>query len=224
MGIPRRLRRILHKGPQPINSAGLSGPLDRPLPSATGGRRIAFCTAMKSRLLSAGIPLRLNRQAVCFCAALSLFALLFSVGCNRDPKKFLAKGNQSFDQGKYPDAIIYYGRALQLDPRFAEAHFKMARTHLRMKSWSAAFAELRRTVELQPDNWEAQLDLGRLELGVGQKNDAKERAQLVLKSNPTNADAQLLLADSDAALGNSKEALDEAAQAVEMSPDRASSY
>src|SRR4029077_6917235 len=79
-------------------------------------------------------------------AALSVLVLLFCSGCNRDPKKFIAKGNQSFDQGKYPDALIYYGRALQLDPRFAEAHYKLAQTHLKMKSWAAAFGELQRTV------------------------------------------------------------------------------
>src|SRR5258707_13649773 len=101
--------------------------------------------------------------------SLLLLVLLFSVSCNRDPKKFLAKGNQSFDQGKYPEALIYYGRALQLDPRFAEAHFKLAETHLKMKSWAAAFNELQRTVELQPENWKAQLELGRLQLAGEQQ-------------------------------------------------------
>jgi len=84
-----------------------------------------------------------------------LLLLLVCAGCNRDPKKFLAKGDQSFDSGKYPEALIYYGRALQLDPRFADAHFKLAETHLKMKSWAAAFNELQRTVELQPENWKA---------------------------------------------------------------------
>jgi len=69
------------------------------------------------------------------------------VGCNKDPKKFIARGDQSLAQGKYPDALIYYGRAIQLDPRFAEAHFKLAQTHFKMKSWQAAYVEFRRTVE-----------------------------------------------------------------------------
>src|ERR1700686_1730320 len=109
-------------------------------------------------------------------AALLLLLLIFFAGCNRDPRKFLAKGNASFDQGKYPEALIYYGRALQLDPRYAEAHFKLAQTQLKLMSWSAAFAELQRTIELQPDNWEAQVDLGRLQLVAGQKQEAKDSA------------------------------------------------
>src|SRR5215472_11866145 len=168
---------------------------------------------------------RLRRDSLLHRSGLLIFAVAFVLcGCNRDPKKFLAKGNQAFDQGKYPDAVLYYGRALQVDPRFAEAHYRMAQTHLKMKSWSSAFAELRRTVELQPDNWKAQLDLGHLELAAGKKNEAKDRAQLILKSNPTNADAQILLADSDAALGNNKDALDEAEQAIKLAPERTASY
>ena len=140
-----------------------------------------------------------HRLALLFSLAVVLLA-----GCNRDPKKFLAKGNQSFDQGKYPDALIYYGRALQLDPRFAEAHFKLAETHLKMKSWASGFSELQRTVELQPDNWKAQLELGQLQLAAGHANEAKDRAQMVLKANPNDVEAQMLLADSDSALGNTK--------------------
>src|SRR5215475_14461581 len=141
---------------------------------------------------------RLRRDSL-LRSGLLLFAVAFVLcGCNRDPKKFLAKGNQAFDQGKYPDAVLYYGRAVQLDPRFAEAHYKLAQTHLKMKSWSAAYVELRRTVELQHENWSAQLDLGRLELAGGHKTEASDRAQLVLKSNPTNVEALLLLADSHA--------------------------
>src|ERR1700686_3424123 len=124
-------------------------------------------------------------------AALLLLLLIFCAGCNRDPKKFLAKGNASFDQGKYPEALIYFGRAIQLDPRYAEAHFKLAQTQLKLSAWSAAFAELMRPVELQPDNWDAQLELGRLQLAAGKKQEAKDRAQLILKANPNNVDAQL---------------------------------
>src|SRR5260221_12219794 len=157
-------------------------------------------------------------------AALFLLLLIFCAGCNRDPKKFLAKGNTSFDQGKYPEALIHYGRHIQLDPRYAEAHFKLAQTQLKLKSWSAAFAELQRTVELQPENWEAQIELGQLQLASGKRQEAKDRAQLVLKSNPNNVDAQLLLSDAEAALGNSADSFQAANDAVKMAPDRAATY
>src|ERR1700745_2309858 len=101
---------------------------------------------MKSSIFHFGIfrfPLQTTWRTP---AALLFLLLIFCVGCNRDPKKFLAKGNASFDQGKYPEALIYYGRAIQLDPRYAQAHFKLAQTQIKLKSFSAAFAELQRTV------------------------------------------------------------------------------
>src|ERR1700682_166666 len=105
-------------------------------------------------------------RAVKFRWILGVLVLLtaFGGGCSRDPnvlkRKFLEKGNRNFEQGKYPEALIYYGRALQIDPRFSEAHYKMAQCHLKQGSWAAAYQELQRTIDLQPENWLAQLDFG----------------------------------------------------------------
>src|SRR5579883_2207888 len=106
--------------------------------------------------------------------ALSVLCLsiVISAGCNRNPQKFLAKGDQSFGQGKYSEALIYYGRALQLDPRLAEGHYKLAMTQIKLKSLAAAYNELQRTVELQPENWKAQLTLGQLQLAAGQRTES----------------------------------------------------
>src|SRR6516164_2842140 len=169
------------------------------------------------------------------CFAVRRFPLLLLIAClagipscSRDPnvrkQKFLAEGNQQFDQGKYPEAMIYYGRALQLDPRFPDAHYKLAQTYMKTGSFASAFQELLRTVELQPDHWAAQLDLGRLQLAGGKAQDAKDRALIVLKSNAKNADATMLLSDADVALGNLKDALQEANDAITLSPDRPMLY
>src|SRR5271169_4857521 len=144
------------------------------------------------------MPQRLKPHTfILFCfkwgACLALLCCLLAGGCSTDPnvkkQKFLDRANQDFGQGKYPEALISYGRAIQVDPRFAEAHYGLAQTHMKMGSWSAAYQELQRTVNLQPENWKAQLDLSRLELAGGKAKEAKERAQLVLGSDPKNADA-----------------------------------
>src|ERR1700688_243989 len=125
-------------------------------------------------------------------AFLALLFCLILCACSTDPnvkkQKFLDRANQDFGQGKYAEALISYGRAIQVDPRFAEAHYGLAQTHMKMGSWGAAYQELQRTVNLQPENWKAQLDMSRLELAGGRPKDAKERSQLVLKNDPQNAD------------------------------------
>ncbi len=152
----------------------------------------------------------------------------FGDGCFRNPnvrkERFFEQGNRNFEQGKYPEALIFYGRALQLDPRFAEAHYKMAQCHMKQSSWAAAYQELQRTIDLQPENWPAQIDLGQILLAGGRAQEAKDRALLILRSNPQNADAQMLLANSDAVLGNLKEALGEAKEATAMAPERSAAF
>ena len=161
---------------------------------------------------------------------LCVLVLLSASGgsCSRDPnvqkQKFFQQGNRSFDQGNYPEALIFYGRAIQIDPRFSDAHYKMARCYLNQGSWVPAYQELQRTIELQPENWPAQLDLGQLLFAADRGQEAKDRALLILHGNPQHADAQMLLANSDAVLGNLKEAIEEANEAAEMAPGRAAVF
>jgi hypothetical protein len=58
--------------------------------------------------------------------------LLASVlpGCISSPaartQKFYDQGLRDFSRQKYPEAIISFTRALQIDPRFADAHYQMS--------------------------------------------------------------------------------------------------
>jgi cellulose synthase operon protein C len=164
------------------------------------------------------------RRRLPLLLALLLPASTLVFSCNRDPavrrQKAIERGDREFNQGKYPEAIIYYGQALQADTHSALAHYKLAQSYVKVGSWSAAFREFARTVELEPDNWSAQLQLAELSLQGGKAQDAKDRALVILGSNPKNADAQIVLSSADAALGNSKAALAEAKDATQMAPEQ----
>jgi len=164
---------------------------------------------------------------VLLLSCVTLF-LLLATGCHTDPnakrQKFLEKGNHEFDQRQYSAALIYYGRALQVDPHFAEAHYKLAQTQLKLNNWGPAYLELQRTVELQPENWQAQLELGQLQLAGGKREEAKKTALMILGANAQNADAKILLASAETALGNLPEALRNAQEAVALAPNRATAY
>jgi len=167
--------------------------------------------------------MRLSRRLALFLA-LVVSAAVWLPSCNRDPnvrkQKAMERGNREFDQGKYPEAVIYYGQALQIDSHDATAHYKLAQCHIRLGSWTSAFRELSRTVELQPENWPAQLQLAEISLRAGKAQDAKDRALLILRNNPNHADAQIVLSAADVALNDSKAALQEAQDATKMAPDR----
>src|SRR5260370_15988162 len=95
---------------------------------------------------------------------LLILLVLLSVsggGCSRDPnvrkQKFIEQGNRDFQQGNYPEALIFYGRSLQIDPRSAEAHYKLAQCHLRLSNWSLAYPELMRAIELRSEEHTSEL-------------------------------------------------------------------
>src|SRR5690348_14918326 len=91
------------------------------------------------------------------CAMVGLFLL---AACSRDPnvrkQKYLESGNRYYDAGKYSAAAIQYQNAIQIDPRFADAHFKLAQAYLKEGMWNPAYIELRKTIDIQPQNWKAQ--------------------------------------------------------------------
>ena len=59
-----------------------------------------------------------------------LLAAVFT-GCSRDPnvrkQKYLDSGEKYFAEGKYHEAAIQFSNAIQIDSRFAQAHYQLAR-------------------------------------------------------------------------------------------------
>src|SRR5256886_13944990 len=78
-----------------------------------------------------------TRRKASLVLSYGLFFLLATLvaGCSRDPNvrklKFLQQGDVYFEKGQYPEANISYSRALQIDPRFVEAHYKRAQCLLK---------------------------------------------------------------------------------------------
>ena len=69
--------------------------------------------------------------------------------------------------GKYPEAVIEYKNAIQIDPKLAQAHYDLAECYLKQANWRDAYEELGRTIGLEPNNRKAQIALGNLYLASG---------------------------------------------------------
>ena len=67
----------------------------------------------------------------------ALTVLLLLAGCSRNPqvacRRYIASGQRYFDKGQYADASIQFRKALQVDPRSAEALYCLGRTELKLK-------------------------------------------------------------------------------------------
>jgi tetratricopeptide (TPR) repeat protein len=160
-------------------------------------------------------------------AALCLLMVLFTA-CSRDPnvrkQKYLESGQRYFDKGQYREAAIQFENAIQVDARFADAHYKLAQTALKLEQWPAAYQELSKTIELQPDQYAAHLDLANLLILVREYGNAKEHLDLLVQKQPTNPDVFIALSNYDAGSNNSTAAMADMQKALQLDPKRPESY
>src|SRR6202041_4074067 len=122
-------------------------------------------------------------------AALCLLAALCT-GCSRDPnirkQKYLESGQRYFDKGQYREAEIQFENAIQVDSRFADAHYKLALAAIKLEQWPAAYQELSTTIQIQPDQYAAHLELANLMILARRFNEAKEQLDLLEQKQPNN--------------------------------------
>ncbi len=156
----------------------------------------------------------------------ALTCLMLISGCNRDPnvrkQKYLESGKRYEKDEKYKEATIQFANALKVDRNFADAHYELGKTYLKMGSVMAGYTELLRTVDLAPKNLQARIDLGNLQVAGGVPDKAADQAKAVLASNPNNADAYALMAAVDERKNDSKGALEQIQHALEIDPNRSS--
>jgi len=94
--------------------------------------------------------------------------LLVLAGCGANPEatkaKLLKSGNEYFEQGKYREAAILYGKAIREDRRFGEAYYRLALAEFELGRILQSIRALQRATELQPKNKDAFVRLSELYL------------------------------------------------------------
>src|SRR5690242_17991937 len=87
-------------------------------------------------------------------------------GCNRDPHvravQHLKSAQNWLKINKPDEASIEIRRALQLDPRYADAHFELAKLQMSRGALVSAFQSLLLCVKYDPQNREANVDIAEI--------------------------------------------------------------
>ena len=179
----------------------------------------------------------MSRSVVVRLFLVGFFVAALLTGCSRDPnvrkQKFLESGNRYFDKGKYREAAIQYSNAVQLDSGFAQAHFQLGQTYLKLGDSSRAFQELSRTVELAPDNYRAHIDLANLLVTArnqdGSSNDdylkqARVHLDLLHEKQPQNPEVFEAWSNYYAAQNNAGATMQEMQKGIAADPTRSESY
>jgi len=159
-------------------------------------------------------------------SAAGIVGVLQSSTFNSEKRKqsYLRSGLDYVARGKLREASIQFLNAIQIDPRWAEPHYQLAKVALRLSDYGTARLEFEQVVQLAPENLDAHAQWGYLLLDEGKVIEARDQADLVLAKQPKNADAILLKAEVHSELQEPDLALQEARQAIALAPDNARAY
>ena len=179
----------------------------------------------------------MSRSVVVRLFLVGVFITSLFTGCSRDPnvrkQKYLESGDRYFAKAKYPEAAIQYSNAIQVDSRFAAAHYQLGETYLKLGDRERAFQQLSRAVELAPDNYRAHIDLANLLVAArnpdGSANEeymkqAKIHLDLLRENQPQNPEVFQAWADYYAGENNLGAAVQEMQKGVNADPSRSESY
>ncbi|MBK5290762.1 MAG: tetratricopeptide repeat protein [Acidobacteriia bacterium] len=164
--------------------------------------------------------------------AAGFLILLAACGDSESAKKrLLETGKKYFDNGKFTEASIIYRKAIQKDPRYGEAYYRLGLVELRRGNYGEALRSFRRASELQLENDDAHSKLGDLYLAIYLSDRVKHKALLsdfqeladrILKRNPKSFVGLRMKGYIAAAAPNIKEALGHFQAAHDMQPADAS--
>jgi tetratricopeptide (TPR) repeat protein len=154
------------------------------------------------------------------------------VSCDRfSPEAKKAKhrerGLAYYEKAQYQEALIELKNVVQIDPKDADAHYRLALTYLKLgglPNLQAAFGELSKTVELDQSNQDAQLKLGEMYLLSQQPSKAREHAEVVLASTPQNTQGLILHGQSLISEKEFEKGIAELKKALELDPKHIPTY
>jgi tetratricopeptide (TPR) repeat protein len=135
-----------------------------------------------------------------------------------NPTNQLSLGNALIEQGKLPEAIECYERAVQLDPAFYSAHYNLGVALTQAKD-PAAIAAFNRALEINPDHAESHFAVARLLEDSGDLSTALTHYQRSASLDPNSAAAHYALAEALLKLRHWQAAIAPCQRAIELNPE-----
>lgn len=113
----------------------------------------------------------------------ALWSIWFRSGCPQANEQ-LGRGAQAMDRRDMKQAIQHFTRAIELDPKFAEAYNQRAIAHCLLENWDQSISDCQKTVDLMPCHFGAWAGLGHCHAHEGRFDKALHCYQKALSINP----------------------------------------
>jgi len=124
-------------------------------------------------------------------------------------------------QGKVPEAIGHYERALSLEPDFVNAHNNLGLALVQAGRLQEAKGQYEQALRIEPDDAEAHNNLGAALEKLGRTEDAIREYEEALRIEPDFAMANKNLAGALMRTGNIEDAIRRYEQTLQLAPDSA---
>ena len=148
------------------------------------------------------------------CYSGLLLLLLLSTGCNIAATGHNMQGRRLYEQGQFAEALQTFQKALQANPRNADAYYNMAATYYFLgkqhqnSQWLQQAEPLyRHALNLDPDHADAYRGLSALMTESGRSGDAFQLVQNWRASVPYSAEPVIELARMYRESGNTQQSL-----------------
>src|SRR5690348_8602121 len=114
----------------------------------------------------------------------ALWSIWFRSGNSCEANHELCRGTQALNHQSYDHAIACFSRAIELDPKFAEAFNQRAIVKYLQERYDECLDDCRRAVELMPCHFGAWAGIGHCHAHEGRLADALDAYQKALSINP----------------------------------------
>ena len=165
---------------------------------------------------------------VLFAEILLAAAVVSLLACSTDPVKarieFMRSGDAYYEDGKYRHALVQFKNAVEMDPRSAEAHYRLGCTQLKLQNAPDAYRAFLEAVTLDPANVDARMELASLLIEKGDPEEAQVVVRKVLESDPKNVRAHEIMGASFISLQDFPSGIAAYERAVELDPSRVATF
>src|SRR5690242_19451835 len=146
----------------------------------------------------------MNRNLVVLLCAVALVAAS-TTGCQKlQARDNLNKGVQAYKNARYPEAVAFFQKAVELDPSFKTTHLYLATAYMsqyipgaespeNVRMAKSAYDEFQRVLELDPKDELATASIASLYFNQKKLDEAKEWNKKLIALNPQNKDAYYTL-------------------------------
>lgn len=107
----------------------------------------------------------------------------------KDLDALIQLGNLYYDNGKFKDAIEWYGKALEIDPSNVNVRTDRGSSYWSLKQADAAIAEFQKSLQVNPSHAQTLFNLGIVYLhGKNDMEEARKAWEKLLATNPDYPD------------------------------------